>query len=88
MSVFEVLMLVCFGVSWPISISKALRTKVVAGKSPIFMIIVILGYASGITHKLLYSRDWVIMLYGLNLIMVAIDLVLYFRFCDKDGSMG
>ena len=80
MSIFEVFMLVCFGVSWPISIAKALRTGVVAGKSPVFMAIVILGYASGMAHKLLYSRDWVILLYGLNLVMVAFDLALYFRF--------
>ena len=60
MSFFELAMLICFGVSWPISISKALRTKVVAGKSPVFMSIVIAGYACGIVHKLLYSLDWVI----------------------------
>jgi hypothetical protein len=80
MSIFEVFMLVCFGVSWPISIAKALRTRVVAGKSPIFMVIVILGYTSGIAHKLLFSRDWVIVLYAINLVMVAIDLMLYVKF--------
>jgi hypothetical protein len=80
MSFFEVLMLVCFGISWPISIAKALRTRTVAGKSPAFLIIVIAGYASGIVHKMLYSRDWVIILYTVNLIMVLIDLALYYRF--------
>ena len=33
MSIFEVMMLVCFGVSWPISIAKSLRTRFVRGKS-------------------------------------------------------
>jgi hypothetical protein len=80
MSIFEVMMLVCFGISWPISIAKTLRTKQVAGKSPAFMLIVILGYLSGVMHKLLYSRDWVIALYALNLVMVGIDMALYFRF--------
>ena len=83
MSFFEVLMLVCFGISWPISIAKTIRTCAVAGKSPLFLIIVIVGYASGIVHKLLYSRDWVIILYAVNLIMVVVDLALYYRFCPR-----
>jgi len=84
---FEVLMLFCFGVSWPISITKALRTHVVAGKSPVFMIIVMLGYLSGIINKLLLSYDWVIVLYIVNLLMVGIDLLLYFKFFRKNESL-
>ena len=80
MSLFEIGMLVCFGVSWPISIAKALRTRMVAGKSPLFMVIVCLGYASGMAHKAFHSRDWVIVLYALNLAMVAFDLFLYMRY--------
>jgi hypothetical protein len=76
MSVFEIIMLVCFGLSWPISI----RTKTVAGKSPLFMTIVILGYASGIIHKALYSYDWVIALYAANLLLVGIDMGVYFYY--------
>ena len=83
MSIFEVLMLVCFGISWPISIAKAIRTKMVAGKSPVFMVIVIIGYAFGIIHKVLYSRDWVTFLYALNLIMVAVDMSLYFHYSKR-----
>ena len=37
MSIFEAIMLICFGAGWPISVAKALRTKVVSGKSPLFM---------------------------------------------------
>ena len=40
MNFFEATMLICFGVSWPVSIAKALRTKEVAGKSPWFMILI------------------------------------------------
>jgi hypothetical protein len=83
MSIFEGLMLVCFGLSWPISIAKALRTKTVSGKSPLFMSIVIAGYASGIIHKVLYARDWIIILYIINLILVAIDMSLYFNYSKK-----
>ena len=80
MSVFEIVMLVCFGVSWPVSIAKALRTRVVVGKSPLFMAIVCAGYLSGILHKWFFARDWVILLYAANCVMVAIDLALYHRF--------
>jgi len=78
MSVFEAMMLICFGISWPISILKSIRTKHVLGKSPLFMAILCLGYMSGITHKILYSRDWIVFLYVFNLVMVATDLALYF----------
>jgi hypothetical protein len=86
MSIFEGVMLLCFGVSWPVSISKAVRTKVVAGKSPIFMGIVCVGYMAGLIHKLLYSKDWITALYGLNLIMVAIDLFLYYRYLPRQKT--
>ncbi len=80
MSIFEATMLICFGMSWPISIAKSLRTKVVAGKSPLFMVLLCFGYLCGIMHKLVYSMDWVILLYTLNMVLVAIDLTLYFRY--------
>ena len=86
MSAFEVGMLVCFGISWPISIAKSLRTRIVAGKSPLFMGVLCLGYAFGILHKLLYSLDWVVGLYALNLALVATDLALYFKFLPKNSS--
>ncbi|NQT26393.1 hypothetical protein HQ585_13655 [candidate division KSB1 bacterium] len=80
MSFFEALMLICFGISWPISIFKALRTQVVDGKSPHFMGIVIIGYLSGLIHKIINSPDWVTLLYLLNLGMVGTDLYLYFKY--------
>ena len=80
MSFFEATMLICFGISWPVSIAKALRTKVVAGKSPLFMAIVCLGYLCGVVHKALYSFDWIIALYAVNLVLVAVDLSLYFLY--------
>ncbi|HMA64848.1 MAG TPA: hypothetical protein VKO63_06615 [Chitinispirillaceae bacterium] len=47
------------------------------------MSIVIAGYASGIMHKIFYSFDWVIWLYGVNMVLVAIDMSLYFRYSKK-----
>ena len=83
-SIWEVLFLLCFAVSWPISIAKSLRTKVVIGKSPLFMGLIILGYIFGIIHKLLYSHDIVIWLYVFNATLVSIDLALYFTYIGRN----
>lgn len=80
MSIFEMIMLICFGASWPLSIAKALRTKMVEGKSPLFMTVIGIGYLSGIVHKFFYAFDWVTLLYAVNFIMVTVDLALYFRY--------
>jgi hypothetical protein len=79
MSVFEVLMLLCFGAAWPFSIYKSYKSKTNNGKSIIFLFIVMTGYLSGILHKLFYSYDPVIFLYVLNFIMVGTDALLWFR---------
>lgn len=86
MSIFEIIMLVCFGISWPLSIYKSVRTKVVAGKSPLFLIIVIIGYISGLLHKIFFSLDAVIWLYAANLLLVGIDLWLYFYYSRRNGN--
>lgn len=83
-SIWEVLFLLCFAVSWPVSIAKSLKTKVVIGKSPLFMSLVILGYIFGIVHKLLYNRDIVIFLYMFNALLVSTDLFLYFLYIGKN----
>lgn len=83
MSIFEAIMLICFGLSWPVSIAKTLRTKTVAGKSPLFLSLLCVGYICGIIHKVLYAPDWIILLYGLNLCMIAADLFLYFKYSAK-----
>jgi len=79
MSLFEAVMLICFGAAWPVSIYKSWTSRSCGGKSVVFLYIVLLGYAAGITHKLLNSRDWVIALYALNALMVIIDIGLYYR---------
>lgn len=79
MSVFEVLMLLCFGAAWPFSIYKSFKSKTNNGKSIIFLFVVMTGYLSGILHKLFYSYDPVIFLYALNFIMVGTDAILWFR---------
>ena len=73
------IMLLCFGAAWPLSIYKSYTSKSVAGKIVFFLYVIMLGYVSGIINKLLYHYDWVVFLYVLNLLMVTTDLLLYYR---------
>ena len=78
-SVFEIGMLACFGVSWPVSIHKSVKSKSTKGKSLLFLCVILAGYVFGITHKIIYSRDIVLVLYVLNFIMVSIDVMIFFK---------
>ncbi|HOW81002.1 MAG TPA: hypothetical protein PK573_00450 [Spirochaetota bacterium] len=79
MSVFEIIMLICFGAAWPFSIWRSYRSRSIGGKSLAFLVIVLIGYSAGIIHKIYYSNDRVIILYIVNFIMVGIDTILYLR---------
>ena len=79
MGLFEFLMLLCFGASWPFSIAKSLKSKSTKSKSLGFMLLIELGYMFGIVHKVLYSRDWVLWAYVSLFVIVAFDICLYFR---------
>lgn len=75
-SIWEVIMLVCFGFSWPFAILKTVRVKNPAGKSYLFMGLIIVGYIAGCIHKLLYHWDLVFWLYVLNTVLVGTDMAL------------
>jgi len=79
MSIFEIIMLLCFGAAWPFSIKKSFTLKKNGSKSITFLIVVFIGYIAGIIHKMLYSMDLVIWLYSINGCMVFIDILIYFR---------
>lgn len=79
MSAFEIIMMLCFGAAWPFSIYRSWKSRHTGGKSVIFLFIVVIGYISGIIHKILYNMDFVIALYILNSILVSADIALYFR---------
>ncbi len=88
MSVFEIGMLLCFGFAWPVSLRKSWISRTNSGKSVVFLLVVVVGYASGIIHKVLHSRDLVIALYALNMAMVFADIVLWFRNARLDRASG
>jgi hypothetical protein len=79
MSVFELVMLLCFGAAWPFSIHKSVVSHSIKGKSLTFLLIVWVGYLAGVLHKIFYHPDVVIVFYAINLAMVTVDTVLYLR---------
>lgn len=79
MSFLEAIMLLCFGSAWPFSIYTSYKTRTAKGKSIFFLIVLLIGYFSGIMHKVFYSLDYVIILYILNFFLIATDTFLYFR---------
>ncbi|MBQ7794774.1 MAG: hypothetical protein IJ366_09710 [Clostridia bacterium] len=76
---FESIMLICFGISWPISVYKSITSKSTKGKSAVFMAVILLGYVAGITGKIAGNAiNYVLILYIINFVVVSIDLALYF----------
>ncbi|MBR2345725.1 MAG: hypothetical protein IKA71_08090 [Lentisphaeria bacterium] len=78
---WEGIMLICFGVSWPPAILKTLKVKNPKGKSFIFMSLVMFGYFCGIMGKVASQggncvANWVFWLYILDFAMVATDFSL------------
>lgn len=78
--ILEVLMVVSFGFAWPTSIANSLRARTAKGKSPYFLAIIIFGYICGIASKFIAGKfNYVVIFYVINLVMVSIDLGIYFR---------
>lgn len=85
--IFEVIMIVSFGASWPMNVMKSWKARTAKGKSLAFLCLILFGYVAGIIGKFInpvymaeIGEKWyVLFFYFLNFIMVAMDLVLYFR---------
>ena len=85
--ILEVIMIVSFGASWPMTVMKSWKARTTKGKSLAFLCLILFGYIAGITGKFLnpaymaaISEKWyVLFFYVLNFVMVATDLILYFR---------
>ena len=77
---FEMLMVLSFGVSWPISIYKSIKSRTAKGKSIVFACLIWLGYLFGITSKLCKGTlTYVFVFYVINLVSISIDIAFYFR---------
>ena len=47
----EAIMLICFGVSWPVSAYKSYKARQTGGKSLLFLILIDLGYVVGLIRN-------------------------------------
>lgn len=85
----EALMILCFGLSWPISIRKSWVSRTAKGKSLFFEAFIWIGYVFGIARKIILWNqateplEWLFYLgwffYVLNIVEITIDMALYFR---------
>lgn len=79
-SILETLMLICFGCSWPLNLMKAYKSRTAKSTSLPFILLIITGYIAGITAKVLTGQiNYVLVAYLLNLAIVSLNLLVYFR---------
>lgn len=87
-SIFESIMLICFGLSWPLNVIKAYKARTAKGTSLPFILLIITGYIAGITAKLITNQiNYVLVVYLLNLAIVSMNIVVYFRNVALDKKL-
>lgn len=94
--ILEIIMIVSFGASWPLNVWKSYRAKTTQGKSLAFLCLIFFGYIAGILSKFanveymahFHEKWYVLVFYILNLLMVGVDLCLYFRNKKLDIKNG
>ena len=85
--ILEIIMIVSFGVSWPMNVIKSYKARTTKGKSLWFLLLILFGYVAGISSKLVnveymnnFENKWyVLVFYVINFIMVSVDLGFYIR---------
>ena len=92
--IFEIIMVICFGASWPLNIIRAYKSRTTKGTSLFFLLLIEIGYVAGITSKIFtivsVGLSWLgyvaLAFYTINLIMVFIGIMIYFRNLKLDKS--
>ena len=84
-TIFEGIMILCWGISWPAAVIKTYKTKNVEGISILFLWFVFLGYISGLMFKMFEALgsghiNPVTILYIINLVFVGSELVMYYKY--------
>lgn len=99
-SIMEMMMVVCFGISWPLNIMKAWRARTAKGTSLLFYFFIWIGYVFAIIGKFVLisyyapqpwnvTVKWYVMFfYFLNLAMVSGGIGIYFRNRALDKKNG
>lgn len=90
--ILEIVMILSFGMSWPVNVIKSYKARTAKGKSISFLLLIFFGYIAGIASKFTnaaymadFSQKWyVLFFYFLNLTMVGVDIGLYIRNVNLD----
>ena len=89
--IMETLMVVCFGISWPLNIVKAWKARTAQGTSLLFYSFIWIGYVFAFIGKFVMIANnapepwyetvklYVMFLYVVNIIMVTAGIAIYFR---------
>lgn len=100
-SIMEMMMVVLFGLSWPLNIVKAWKARSAKGTSVLFYTFIWLGYIFALAGKFALIKlnapapwyetvHWYVMLfYFINIAMVSLGILIYFRnkWLDVRGDM-
>lgn len=79
-SILETIMIVSFGVSWPMNLLRSYRSRSTKGKSILFNYFILFGYICGVISKAItQTYNLAFFFYFPNIIMVTCDILLYYR---------
>lgn len=89
-TIFEIVMVLCFGASWPFNIVRSYKARTAKGTSLQFTLLIGVGYVGGILSKIFAWLDYgagywnalkilAFAFYFVNLAMIVTGIVIYFR---------
>lgn len=85
--ILEAVMLICFGLSWPMNAWKSFKARTAAGTSWQFLGLITLGYVAGIAAKFVSGNlNWVLIVYFLNLAALMANWAIYARNLRIDAA--
>lgn len=96
-TIFEIVMVLCFGASWPFNIIRAYKARTAKGTSLQFTILIGIGYVGGILSKVFFALEkgagyWkpltilAFIFYFINLAMIITAIIIYFRNRKLDAA--
>ncbi|MBQ3596764.1 MAG: hypothetical protein II988_02985 [Clostridia bacterium] len=75
----EAVMLICFGLSWPVALLKNLKASSYKNINIWFILLITLGYIAGTSAKIIKGDfSYVFYIYIFNLIVVSCNIFVYF----------
>lgn len=87
-NLLESCMLLCFGISWPISLMKNIKAHSAKNMSLQFILLIFAGYVAGISAKLIsHTINYVLAIYLLNVVVVSLNIFVYFKNKKEDEKM-